>query len=124
MERRLVVTGRRSERVADVVRHELARLLREVVRDPQLGFVTITDVELSPDLRHARVWVSALGDDPGPSLDALRRAAPFLRRSLARAAGLRVVPDLRFSHDPSVSEGSRVERLLREASDHDEEPDE
>jgi len=104
---------RRSERVADRIRDDLARLLLEQVRDPEVGFVTLTAVELSPDLRHARVFVSILEDETR-SLEALRRATPFLRRALARQSGLRFVPKLRFEADRSTATGFRVERLLAE----------
>jgi len=109
------MTVRRGERMADLIRAELARALREEVRDPSLGFVTLTAVDLSPDLRSARVYVSVLDADAERTLDGLRRATPFLRRTLARNAGLRFTPDLRFVFDPSLARGSRIERLLREA---------
>ena len=115
------MTSHRPERVADRIREELARLIREEVRDPGLGFVTVTDVHLSPDLRNARVWVSVLAEDPRPTLDALRRATPFLRRSLARVAGLRFTPELHFAADRSAETGFRVERMLKEIADQDEE---
>jgi ribosome-binding factor A len=104
----------RSRRVADQVREELARLLREELRDPRVGFVTLTGVDLSPDLRQARVHVSILQADPEEALGALAKAAPFLRRGLARHAGLRFTPQLRFVEDRSARTGSRVESLLRD----------
>ena len=109
------MTGHRGERVADLVRAELARALREEVRDPLLGFVTLTEVHLAPDLRSARVYVSVLDRDAERTLAALRRIAPFLRRVLARRAGLRYTPELRFVFDPSLATGSRIDELLREA---------
>jgi len=108
------MTTHRSERIADLIRHELANVLREEVRDPRLGFVTLTAVDLSPDLRNARVFVTVLGQDEQQSLSALKRATPFLRRSLARRAGLRYTPELHFLFDSSVATASRVEELLRE----------
>jgi ribosome-binding factor A len=108
------MTHKRPDRVADRIREELARLLNEKARDPGLGFVTLTGVDLSPDMRHARVFVSVLGPDPEPTLEALRRATPFLRRGLARRAGLRFTPQLRFALDPAVAAGTRVEQLLQE----------
>jgi len=106
--------GHRAERVGDLIRAELARLLREEVRDPQVGFVTVNDVRLSPDLRQARVWVTAIGTPREETMDALRRATPFLRRGLARAADLRFTPELRFDWDETIERGIRVEGLLRE----------
>jgi len=109
------MTGHRGERVADLIRAELARALREEVRDPLLGFVTLTAVRLSSDLRSARVYISVLDRDAERTLAALRRATPFLRRTLAHGAGLRFTPDLRFVFDPSLATGSRIDELLREA---------
>jgi ribosome-binding factor A len=108
------MTSHRSGRIADLIRHELANVLREEVRDPRLGFVTVTSVDLSPDLRNARVFVTVLGQDEQQALRALKRATPFLRRSLAVRAGLRYTPELNFLFDSSVATGSRVEDLLRE----------
>ena len=105
---------RRPERVADIIRLELARVLREEVRDPDVGFVTLTDVQLSPDLRNARVFVSTLDQDEAATLDALDRATPFIRRALARRAELRFTPRLQFVFDRSLATGSRVDSLLRE----------
>lgn len=108
------MSGHRSRRVGDLIREELARLLREEVRDPRIGFVTLTAVDLSPDLRHARVYVSVLQADREQALRALRRASSFLRRRLARSAGLRFTPELRFVADESVDTGFRVEGILQQ----------
>jgi len=114
------MTIRRPERVADIIRLELARVLREDVRDPRVGFVTLTDVQLSPDLRSARVFVSTLEQDEQETLDALGRATPFIRRALARKAELRFTPRLQFVFDRSLATGSRVESLLQEIQPHGE----
>ncbi|HXV78092.1 MAG TPA: 30S ribosome-binding factor RbfA [Candidatus Polarisedimenticolaceae bacterium] len=103
----------RNRRVADRIRDELSRILREEVRDPHVGFATVTGVELSPDLRHARVFVSALDDQLEETMLALDRAASFIRRSLARRGGLRFTPSLQFVADRSAATGSRVDRLLQ-----------
>jgi len=116
------VTRHRPERIGDLVRHVLARLLREELRDPRVGFVTVTEVTMSPDLRHARVWVSILGSDPADALTALGRALPFLRRALAREARLRFTPELHFALDESIAGGDRVERILQGLSDDDAPP--
>ena len=102
----------RNQRLADRVREEIARLIREEVRDPRVGFVTVTGVDLSPDLRHANVFVSILGENQDESLRALRRAAPFLRRGVAQHAGLRFTPELRFEIDESIDTGFRVDEVL------------
>lgn len=104
----------RAEKLADTIRDVIARAVREEIRDPQVGFVTITRVLVSPDLRQARVFVSRLGDanERARAVAALHRARTFLRRSLARDAAFRRVPELEFLEDPSVEEGSRLEGLL------------
>lgn len=117
--------SRRTERVAEEVRAELARLLREEVSDPRVGLVTLTRVEVSPDLGSARVlwsFVPTTGAD-APEREARRTAqglasaAPFLRRRLAEALPLRRVPELHFRYDPSLAEGSETLRLLQEIRD-------
>ena len=112
----------RPERIAEKIHGVLARRLREL-RDPRIGFVTITDVRMSPDLKHAWVYVSILDDDAQPSFDALQHAVPFLRRTLAREAGLRYTPQLHVEIDASIATGFQVEQILDDL--HDEErPDE
>jgi ribosome-binding factor A len=115
------VSTHRRQRVGDVVRQVLARALREEVRDPRVGFVTLTGVDLSPDLRHARVFVSTLEPEAEreETLRALRRAAPYLRRTLAREGGLKYVPRLEFRFDTSIETGARLEELLGELRSDD-----
>jgi ribosome-binding factor A len=90
-------------------------LIRDV-RDPRVGFVTLTGVELSPDLKQARVFVSRLGPESErtAAVDALNHAVPFLRRTLADRARLRFTPGLRFVSDATLERGSRVEALIQE----------
>lgn len=111
------MTHHRSERVADQIRAELARMITAEVRDPEVGFVTVTAVDLSHDMRNAKVFVSILGEDQERALRALRRATAFLRRGLARRAGLRFTPELRFEIDTSIDGGFRIDKLLGEISD-------
>lgn len=116
--------SRRSERVGEQVRAELARLLREEVGDPRIGLVTLTGVDVAPDLRSARVYWSVVDARAGDAeaeaegveatARGLARAARFLRRRLAESLPLRRVPELRFRHDPSLALGSRSLALLRE----------
>jgi ribosome-binding factor A len=105
--------------VADLVREVLADLVRREVRDPRVGVVTVTAVRVSPDLKHARVFVSSLGDPDAreASVAALNHAASFLRRSLGKAVRLKYVPDLVFVADTALDTGLRVERLLDEIRD-------
>jgi ribosome-binding factor A len=113
------MTIHRSDRLADVVHRALAEIVQHHLRDPRVGFVTLTGVKLSPDLRHARVYVSQVVADADvqSSLDALNHATPFLRRELARRARLRFTPRLRFYEDSGVRRGVRVEELLDQVTD-------
>lgn len=106
---------RRPLKVGDTVRMELARLLREELRDPGIGFATITQVEMSADLRSARVYVSVLGsaDAFKKSVAALNHAAGKLRGMVGRNCGLRYAPELHFAEDHSMERGARIEELLR-----------
>lgn len=108
--------GSRPDRVADQVRSELALLLTRDVHDPGIGFVTITRVQMTPDLQQARVFFTALGDDKARrnSARALDRAAPFLRRQIGSRLRLRRVPELTFIFDESIAGQDRIEQLLSE----------
>ncbi|MCC7547833.1 MAG: 30S ribosome-binding factor RbfA [Burkholderiales bacterium] len=112
----------RASRLGDQIQRELANLVRNEVRDPGLGLVTITAVDVSRDLSHAKVYVSSLQGEDGQaeSLRALGRAAGFLRSKLAHLLKSRTVPELHFVHDESVERGVRLSRLIDEAveSDH------
>ncbi len=106
--------GRRPHQVADLLRAELASIIQHSLRDPRVGFVTLTEVRLSPDLKSARVFVSVLGDEAreDEALSALRRASGFLRRELAGRVSLRQVPRLSFQPDPSLRQGARIDTIL------------
>lgn len=117
--------SRRTERIGEQIRAEVARLLREEVTDPRVGHatLTLTRVDVAPDLSHARVFWSAFeagGDGGEAQRDAVARglasAAPFLRRQLARLLPTRRVPELRFEHDPSLSAGAHTLSLIAELS--------
>jgi len=107
----------RTQRIAEQIRGEIARLLREETRDPRIGLLTITRVKVSPDLSEALLFWSPLDvsgeadvEDVG---EGLLSATGHLRRQLARNLDLRRTPALRFRHDPSVEEGSRTLSLIR-----------
>ena len=108
--------GSRPDRVADQIRGELALLLTREVHDPGIGFVTITRVQVSPDIQQARVYYTALGDDKArrESARALDRALPFLRRQMGSRLRLKRVPELRFLYDESIAGQDRIEQLLQE----------
>src|SRR5215467_12971934 len=108
--------GSRPARVADQIRSELATLLAREVHDPGIGFVTITRVQVTPDLQQARIYYTALGDDKArrDSARALHRAAPFLRRQIGARLRLRRVPELTFLYDESIAGQDRIEQLLQD----------
>jgi ribosome-binding factor A len=110
------VTGPRRERVAASIHHELTRIMQTQMHDPRRGFTTITGVEVTPDLRQARVYVSILGNDEQKEegLQALIGARGFLRRELSHALALRRTPALEFHLDRSGERGDRIEQLLRD----------
>ena len=108
--------GSRPERVGDRIRAELATLLARGVKDPGIGFVTLTTVRVTSDLQLARVYYTVLGDDKArrETARALERATPFLRRQVASRVRLRRAPELAFHYDETVAKQERVEQLLRE----------
>jgi ribosome-binding factor A len=108
--------SRRSQRVADLVRAELSRLILLEAHDPELRKITITDVEMPPDLKSARVFFSCLGGEAERRIaaEALRRAAGFLRGEVGRRCRLRHAPELSFVSDLSLERGARIEELLHE----------
>ncbi len=108
--------GSRPKRVGEELRVELGNLLARAVHDPGIGFVTLTRVQVTPDLQHARVYYTALGDESSRrnTERALHRAAPFLRRQIGRRLRLRRVPELIFVFDESIAGQDRIERLLKE----------
>jgi ribosome-binding factor A len=108
--------SRRSQRVADLVRAELSLLVLTEAHDPDLRRVTITDVEMPPDLKSARVFFSCLGSDEEreKAAEALRRASGFLRREVGQRCKLRYAPELHFISDRSLERGARIEELLQQ----------
>jgi ribosome-binding factor A len=108
--------GSRPNRVADQLRSELADLLSREVHDPGIGFVTLTRVQVSPDLHSARVFYTSLGNDAArrATARALERAAPFLRRQIGGRLRLKHVPAFSFIYDESIAGQDRIEQLLNE----------
>ena len=109
----------RTERVADLIRQELSLLLEREVKDPRIGFVTVTNVEVTRDLRSTRVAVSILGDEQKQrdALAGLAAAQGFLRHELAQRLKLRHTPQMVFHLDRTLEAESRVENLLRQLKD-------
>ena len=106
----------RSERVAGSLRRELAKLLQQELKDPEVGFISLSDVEVSRDLAHAKVFVTVFESDKAvTSLKALKRAAGFLRSWLGQEMRIRSVPELHFHHDDSVEAGKHMDSLIEAA---------
>ncbi len=106
----------RSERVAGQIRRDLATLLQQEVKDPEVGFISLSDVEVSRDLSHAKIFITVFEPEKAKtSIKALKRAAPFLRSRLAKMMRMRHVPELHFSHDDSVEQGSHIDQLISKA---------
>jgi ribosome-binding factor A len=108
--------GSRPERVADQVRAEVTSLIARDLHDPGIGFVTVTRVQVSPDLQHARVFYTTLGDSSSRknTAKALERAGSFMRRQIGQRLRLRRAPELEFVFDESIEHQDRVEQLLQE----------
>ena len=104
----------RLTRLSDQIQRDLASMLDAQVKDPRIGMITVTGVELSNDHRHAKVYFSSLGDASGVAsiLDGLTHASGFLRSRLAKGLRMRVVPELHFVHDQSVADGMRLSALI------------
>jgi len=103
----------RTKRLDELLREEISAVIQRDVDDPRVGFVTITDVEVAPDLRHAKVWISVIGSEQErrDTLRALNRAMPFVRQRLGKLR-LKRIPDLHVSLDTTAERGTRVLRIL------------
>jgi ribosome-binding factor A len=108
---------RRTDRINEQLRQEIALLILEEVRDPRVGLATITGVETSPELDHARVYITATADEDEKAamVEGLRSAAPFIRGQLGRRLHMRRIPELHFELDRKLENAMRIESLLREA---------
>ncbi|HOK55618.1 MAG TPA: 30S ribosome-binding factor RbfA [Armatimonadota bacterium] len=106
----------RQEKVGELLKVEISQMLQRELKDPRIGFVTITDVEVSPDLRHARVFVSIMGEEEErqASMKALKSASGFIRSELGKRLRMRVTPDVEFRIDSSIEQGARIFELLEQ----------
>ena len=119
---------KRADRVGDAIRHELADILLRKIKDPRVGFVTMTRVELTDDLMHAKVFVSVMGDEAAKkeTMKGLRSACPFIRGELGRRLKMRSTPELVFLIDEAIERGDRMLDTLRKLKTDEEggDPDE
>ena len=114
-----MASGARSKRVGDLVRAEISDLMLRGMKDPRIGLASVTEVRMSPDLRHARVYISVLGDDPKvrSALAGLRSASGYLQRELGARLRLRNTPKLTFIHDETIERAAHMEELFRKLHD-------
>ena len=106
----------RSKRVSELLLEEISWLIKRELKDPRIGFVTLTGVDVSKDLRHARVHVSIMGDDDerASCIKGLKNAVGFIKKGLGENLTLKNLPDLEFVLDTSLDEVSRIENLLKD----------
>ncbi|MDR3599648.1 MAG: 30S ribosome-binding factor RbfA [Desulfosporosinus sp.] len=106
----------RPNRLSETLKEEISQLILVELKDPRIGFVTVTSVDVANDLAHAKVYVSVLGseDEGKASLDTLNRAAGFLRTEIGKRIRLRHVPTIVFVYDPSIQHGAHIAKLLRD----------
>ncbi len=119
------MTLKRSDRVADLIRAEISDILLKEIRDPRIGTLTVTAVDLADDLRSAKVFFVQLGEDSNSSsMEArLQKAAGFFKQELGKRLQLRYIPNLTFIYDQSFKYGNRIEQLLAQVKREDHEPD-
>lgn len=109
----------RIERVADQIQRELAEVLRTEVKDPRIGFVSLTDVNVTPDLRQAKVFVSVYGspEEQAATIEGLRSASGFIRTLLRQRLYMKRIPELTFSLDDSIARGARINAAIADLKD-------
>ncbi|OPZ51634.1 MAG: Ribosome-binding factor A [Firmicutes bacterium ADurb.BinA052] len=126
-----MLASRRNDRVRAAMRQEISNMLQRDLKDPRLGFATVTDVRVSGDLQHVQVYVSILGDDVSrqQTMEALESARGYVRSEIGRRVQLRLTPEITFAYDDSIERGARLLRLISEvqseeaAAQRDEETD-
>ncbi len=113
----------RTQRIGDQIQRELATLIPQEVRDPRLGFITITGVDVSRDIGHAKVFITVMGENSPEvikeNLDVLKDTAGYLRMLLGKAMKLRSVPSLHFHYDQSITRGAHLSALIEQALTED-----
>ncbi|HJF30512.1 MAG TPA: 30S ribosome-binding factor RbfA [Sporosarcina psychrophila] len=112
----------RANRVAEQMKKELGAIIGQKVKDPRIGFVTVTDVDVTGDLQQATIFISVLGSDSEKedTLKGLNKAKGFIRTEIGQRIRLRVTPEIKFEFDSSVAYGTRIESLLKQVKSEDE----
>ncbi len=112
---------KRSERVGDLIREEVADLIMYRLKDPRIGFVTVTGVEMTADLKLARVFVSIMKEEERElTLEILNASKNFIRSSLSKRLRMKFIPSIEFRLDTSIEYGFKIDKLLKEIKDKDE----
>ncbi|MEW6417194.1 MAG: 30S ribosome-binding factor RbfA [Nitrospirota bacterium] len=106
---------KRSQRVGDLLREEIADIVIYKLKDPRIGFITVTGVDVSDDIKNAKVYVSILkNEDKETTLEILNTAKSFIRSELSKRLRMKFIPSIEFRLDVSIDYGSRIDKLLRE----------
>lgn len=116
------MVNHRPRRVAELIKEEISQmLLQDEIKDPRIGFVTITDVEVSGDLRHAKVFVSVLDDGEAKeeTIAGLKNAVGYVRRELGQRLHLRHTPEILFRYDDSIKRGTKIFKILEELKEEE-----
>ena len=110
--------SKRVNRVAEQMKKELGEIILQKVKDPRIGFVTVTDVEVTGDLQNATIYISVLGNDSEKeaTLKGLEKAKGFIRTEIGKRIRLRVIPEIEFAFDESIAYGNRIETLLTQVN--------
>lgn len=113
---------KRADRVSDLLKEEISQMLLKEVKDPHVGFITITGVDVSKDLQVAKVFYTILGDEKqvSDSAQALSRVSPFIKRQLGKRLRMRYIPDIIFRYDHSLEYGARIDTILNQLNDSEE----
>lgn len=115
------MSNMRAERVGEQMKQEIMDIVNNKVKDPRVGFLTITDVELTNDLSHAKVYLTVLGSkkEVGNTFKALEKAKGFIKSELGSRMRLRIIPDLTFEYDESIEYGNKIERMIQDLHKED-----
>jgi ribosome-binding factor A len=110
------VSNYRANRVKAAIRQEVSSILQRDIKDPRLGFATVTEVEVSGDLQHVKIFVSILGDENSraETMDALASATGYIRSEIGRRVPLRLTPEISFEYDDSIERGARILKLIED----------
>lgn len=115
------MSNMRAERVGEQMKQETMDIVNNKVKDPRVGFLTITDVELTNDLSHAKVYLTVLGSNKeiDNTFKALEKAKGFIKSELGSRMRLRIIPDLTFEYDKSIEYGNKIERMIQDLHKED-----